>query len=74
MFEVPRVDTRLRNKAEVLVLRPETIGENALPVAISVERVDGLVGETGERLPRIRTHRAFWFGWVAQYPQTVIHK
>ena len=26
MFEVPRADTRLKNKAEVLVLRPETIG------------------------------------------------
>jgi hypothetical protein len=129
MFEVPRVDTRLRNKAEVLVLRPETIGKNALPVAISVERLrrepvfafeaggrnfvvitskaganmlfergahafvprapngevrdttgkrwsvsaDSLVSETGERLSRIPAHRAFWFGWVAQYPQTVLH-
>ena len=33
-----------------------------------------LVSETGERLSRIPAHRAFWFGWVAQYPQTVLHK
>ena len=39
MFEVPRIDTRLKNKAEVLVLRPETIGKNAWPVAIAVERL-----------------------------------
>ena len=130
MFEVPRTDTRLKNKAEVLVLRPETIGRNASPVAIAVERLrrepvyafeaggrhfvvitskaganllfergahrfvpgtregelrdmtgkrwsvsaDGLVSETGERLSRIPAHRAFWFGWVAQHPQTVLHK
>ena len=130
MFEVPGADTRLKNKAEVLVLRPEKIGKDALPVAIAVERLrrervyafeaggrhfvvitskaganmlfergaytfvprtregelrdttgkrwsvsgDGLVSETGERLSRIPAHRAFWFGWVAQYPQTVLHK
>ena len=112
------------------MLRPETIGKNASPVAIAVERLrrepvyafeaggrhfvvmtskaganmlfergghtfvphapdgvlrdttgrrwsvtaDGLVSDTGERLPRIPAHRAFWFGWVAQYPQTVLHK
>jgi hypothetical protein len=130
MFDVPRTDARLKNKAEVLVLRPETIGKNASPVAIAVERLrrepvyafeaggrhfvvitskaganllfergahtfvpgtregelrdrsgkrwsvsaEGLVSETGERLSRIPAHRAFWFGWVAQYPQTVLHK
>ena len=130
MFEVPSVDTRLKNKAEVLVLRPEVIGNDARPVAISVERLrrepvfsfeaagrgfvvitsrggsnmlfergrhtflarasdgslrdtaggrwsvtaDGLLSETGERLARIPAHRAFWFGWVAQYPQTELHK
>jgi hypothetical protein len=130
MFEVPRADTRLKNKAEVLVLRPETIGRDALPVAIAVDRLrrdplyafeaggrqfvvitskaganllfergertfvsrgpdgvlrdstgerwsvtaDALVSETGERLARIPAHRAFWFGWVAQHPETVLHK
>ena len=130
MFEVPSIDARLKNKAEVLVLRPELIGSDARPVAISVERLrrepvfsfeaagrsfvvitsrggsnmlfergrhtfrarapdgslrdtaggrwsvtaDGLLSETGERLARIPAHRAFWFGWVAQYPQTELHK
>lgn len=130
MFEVPRLDTRLRNKAEVLVLRPEVIGGHARPVAIAVDRLrrepvfsfeaggrrfvvitsrgganllfdrgthtfatrapdgsvidttgrhwrvtsDALVSETGERRPRIPAHRAFWFGWVAQYPQTELHR
>lgn len=130
MFEVPAADTRLKNKAEVLVLRPEIIGKDALPVAITVDRLrrdpvyafdaggrsfvvvtskgganllyergghtfapdpggdvvrdtrdrrwtatpDALVSETGERLARVPAHRAFWFGWVAQYPNTVLHK
>jgi hypothetical protein len=130
MFEVPRSDTRLKNKAEVLVLRPETIGTTARPVAISVDRLrrepvfavdaagrrfvvitsegganmvfergvhtfvvqapddsirdtaggrwrvtaDALVSDTGERLGRIPAHRAFWFGWVAQYPETELYK
>jgi hypothetical protein len=130
MFDVPRADRRLKNKAEVVVIRPEIIGRDALPVAIAVERLrrdpvyafdagdrrfvvitsqrganrvyergrhtfvaspaadvvrdvegrrwtmtpDALVSETGERLPRVAAHRAFWFGWVAQYPQTVLHR
>lgn len=130
MFEVPGSDTRLKNKAEVLVVRPEVIGDGALPVAIAVERLlrqpvfsfeaagrgfvvitstggsnllferrshtfpgrapdgslrdaaggrwrvgaDGLVSEAGERLARIPAHRAFWFGWVAQYPRTELYK
>ena len=130
MFEVPVADERLRNKAEVLVLRPEIIGKDALPVAIAVDRLrrepvyafdaggrsfvvvtskgganllyerrshtfvprlvdgavrdaggrrwtataDALVSETGERLARVPAHRAFWFGWVAQHPATVLHK
>lgn len=35
---------------------------------------NGLVSEASERLPRIPAYRAFWFGWVAQYPQTLLHK
>ena len=27
-------------------------------------------GDTGVRLPRVPAHRAFWFGWVAQHPDT----
>ncbi|MDE2782318.1 MAG: DUF3179 domain-containing (seleno)protein, partial [Gemmatimonadota bacterium] len=30
----------------------------------------GLVGPAGERLERLPAHRAFWFGWYAQYPGT----
>jgi hypothetical protein len=130
MFEVPAVDTRLKNKAEVLVLRPEVLGTDAAPVAIAVERLrrepvfaveaggrgfvvisskaganmvyergahtvvgrgpdgaivdsaggrwsagpEALTGPRGARLPRVPAHRAFWFGWVAQYPETVLVK
>ena len=31
---------------------------------------DALVGSGGERLERLPAHRAFWFGWYAQYPGT----
>ncbi len=24
------------------------------------------------RLPRLAAHRAFWFGWYAQHPDTVL--
>ncbi len=130
MFEVPTNDTRLKNKAEVLVLRAEILGNDAKPVAIAVERLrrepvfafdagerrfvvvtspgganvvyergthsfaprradgeirdtdgrrwrtlpDALVSETGERLARVPAHRAFWFGWIAQHPKTVLIK
>ena len=130
MFEVPTNDTRLKNKAEVLVLRSELLGNDARAVAISVERLrrepvypfdaagrrfvvvtspgganavyergthsfapqradggirdtdgrrwrtlpDAMVSETGERLARVPAHRAFWFGWVAQHPDTLLFK
>ena len=31
---------------------------------------DALEGPAGERLERLPAHRAFWFGWYAQYPET----
>ena len=129
MFGVPSVDTRLRNKAEVLVtLLP---GEKRLPVALSVEflkkhpahsftvagrnflvvttpdganrlydtgavrfgstlrdgRVvddagvpwtiteDELLAERGgAKLARVPANRAFWFGWYAQFPETILVK
>ncbi len=130
MFEVPAVDSRLKNKAEVLVLRPELIGPDAAPVAIAADLLkrrpifafeageqrfivvtsedganrmyergafsftkrdtdghirdgeggrwrvtpDALVRDSGERLPRVPAHRAFWFGWYAQHPNTVLHR
>ncbi len=35
---------------------------------------DALVpeGAAGPALPRVPARRAFWFGWVAQYPQTLL--
>ncbi len=35
---------------------------------------DALLSETGERLARVPAHRAFWFGWIAQHPETVLFK
>ena len=124
MFAVPELDTRLRNKDEVVALRlPELPGEQ---LAISVEFLSGQTvyhdslgavelvvltdesgasrvyetrgrwfsrwdgrdvvwDESGERwtlseaaltgpdqtsLRRLPSHRAFWFGWYAQYPET----
>jgi hypothetical protein len=128
MFEVPAIDSRLKNKDEVLVLRREVLGNNAKPMAIAVNRLerdavfafeaggrplvvitskgganrvyergrytfskldrdgtvldssggqwtagsDALVSATGERLAAVPAHRAFWFGWVAQHPDTVL--
>ncbi len=130
MFEVPALDSRLKNKAEVVVLRRELIGLGAAPVAIAVDLLrrqpifafeaggkafvvitskdganrvydraavslvrqdpdgslidsqgrrwrstpDALVCDTGERLPRLATHRAFWFGWYAQHPDTILYR
>jgi hypothetical protein len=34
---------------------------------------EALVGESGEKLPRIAGHNAFWFGWYAFYPTTEIY-
>ncbi|HZL92375.1 MAG TPA: hypothetical protein VFB99_01985, partial [Vicinamibacterales bacterium] len=28
--------------------------------------------DSGVRLPRVPAHRAFWFGWYAQHPDTVL--
>lgn len=89
-----------KNKAEVLVLRPDVIGPGAKPVAIAVARLKrepvftfeaagrSFVVETskgganrvyergasGERLREVPAHRAFWFGWVAQFPDTELHR
>jgi hypothetical protein len=130
MFDVPATDRRLRNKAEVLVLRPELLEPDSPPVAIAVDLLkrtpvflfdagarrfvvvtskagasriyergsvgleardpdgrlrdsggnrwrvtpDALVGENGQRLPRVPSHQVFWFAWYAQHPDTVLHR
>ena len=131
MFQVSRPDQRLKNKAEVVVLRP-TSAEQEVPVAISVDLLkrqpvfhfeaagqnfvvvttpaganrvyragehkfdkvvpEGIVvGRDGERwrvteealvsqsqperrLARQPAQRAFWFGWHAQFPSTILLK
>ncbi|HJU43875.1 MAG TPA: DUF3179 domain-containing (seleno)protein [Vicinamibacterales bacterium] len=131
-FQVSKTDRRLKNKAEVLVmrLRPAAGGE-AQPVAVSANflkrtpvfhleiagrrllivttrqganrvyalgqhavafpanaSTDRLVDTAGRVwrigedalasadgsvvLPRVVAHRAFWFGWFAQYPNTAL--
>ena len=123
MFGVPKLDTRLPNKAEVLALRfTGTQGQLAIAAdflranrvyhdriarrpfvvltdasganrvyesgAVRFESWDGdlrvrersgriwklsedrLIGPGGEALKRLPAHRAFWFGWVAAYPDT----
>lgn len=131
MFGVPSTDRRLKNKDEVLVLRPPagTPGAAHTPAAIAVDLLnrqpifharaggqsfvvittrgganraydsgdrrfsagggsdrltddrgktwtiteDALVAD-GERAPRLAAQRAFWFGWHAQFPETVLIK
>ena len=38
---------------------------------VSEERLERLDGQAGA-LPRVPAQRAFWFGWRAQYPETVL--
>jgi hypothetical protein len=84
MFEVSRHDRRLRNKDEILAIRPP--GKAPLAIAVSYLRKKreftvehegvaltvstsksgaSVVRAGGERVP---AHRAFWFGWQAQFP------
>ena len=126
IFTVPQIDTRLKNKAEVLALRFG--GDAAAPTVIDaaflsrtpiyqgelgdvayvvltdpsganrvyrtqgqrftetrgdqsvvgddgrVWRIDedGLTADDGQTLARLPAHRAFWFGWHAAHPDTVL--
>jgi hypothetical protein len=131
MFSVPSTDTRLSNKAEVLVMRLPLGGGRSQPVAIDAEFLarrpvyqarlaehdvvivtsrgganraydasgrrfvrllpddrllddqnvswqvteDALVGAEGiPPRPRLAAQRAFWFGWHAQFPDTILIK
>lgn len=88
MFEVSRQDARLARKAEVLVIRlpqrkplalslsylkkhPEWKGSHE---GAAIEVFSSAAGSTkvlvdGQPFP---AHRAFWFGWYAQFPATVL--
>lgn len=35
---------------------------------------DALVGPDGENAPRLSGHLAYWFGWYAFFPNTLIYK
>jgi hypothetical protein len=133
MFRVPRIDSRLKNKAEVLVFRLATpAGGRSQAVAIAADllrrqrvyqldvgdhhlvvittaaganrvyrsgsnRLSGItpdgrvIDEKGRlwkadeehlqaefdaalRLPRVPAHRAFWFAWYGQFPDTILVK
>jgi hypothetical protein len=131
MFRVPKLDTRLANKAEVLGILLPAVGGGRHAVAfaaayLSRTRVhhevvegrtfvvltsvrganrvyeagstrvagwvdattvrdqagalwtvteDALVSRTGSAvLPRVPAFRAFWFGWYAQFPDTILVK
>jgi hypothetical protein len=133
MFHAP-TDSRLANKAEVLVLRmgPAESGAGARPVVIAADFLQAhpvyeldaagrqlvvvttpaganrvyergprhfVASRTGRRLldadgrdwivdedalraafdpelrlPRVPAHRAFWFGWYAQHPDTILNR
>ena len=124
MFAVPELDTRLKNKDQVVALRLPELPAEQLAIAVDfladqtvyhdslgavalvvltdesgASRVyetrgrmfsrwdsqDGVWDESGARwtlsepaltgpdqtsLRRLPSHRAFWFGWYAQYPET----
>ncbi len=128
MFNVPRLDDRLPNKAEVLAVRVDEASGKQLAIAADFlaahpvyhdrvatvnfvvltdasganrvydahdvtfaswnggdsarDRDNGvwkvseaqLVGPRGETRQRLPSHRAFWFGWVAAYPDTRLVK
>ena len=87
MFEVSRRDQRLKNKDEVLVVRlkgkrPLAISAKWLErrplyelehdgAKLTIRSAAGAnrVFLDGKQIP---AHRAFWFGWYAQYPDTVL--
>ena len=86
MFEVSGADSRLKNKDEVLAIRlpgktPLAISARFLGrrrefeiehegVALVVRTSPGGANRVFAGGKRIPAHRAFWFGWYAQYPAT----
>ncbi len=90
MFAVSKRDSRLKNKDEVLVIRLEGKRPLAIAVRLLERRPEFEVAHEGVDLTvrtgeggsnrvyagdrRIPAHRAFWFGWYAQFPDTVLVK
>lgn len=90
MFGVSRKDRRLKNKDEVLIVRLQGKTPLAISTKLLerqkvfeyrhegeelVVRTDGSganrVYRDGQRIP---AYRAFWFGWYAQFPETILLK
>jgi hypothetical protein len=87
MFDVSRRDRRLKNKDEVLVVRIRGKRPLAIAVRFLEKRSAYEVEPDGMKLTvrtegganrvysggvQVPAHRAFWFGWYAQYPDTVL--
>jgi len=90
MFEVSRRDARLKLKDEVLVVRlagkrPLAVAARLLErrplfeiehegVALTIRTSKGGANRVFAGGQRIPAHRAFWFGWFAQFPDTALVK
>jgi len=90
MFEVSRRDSRLRNKEEVLVVRlagkkPLAISTRLLQskrgynynhegVPLTIQTSAAGANRVFANGQPVASHRAFWFGWYSQYPDTVLLK
>ena len=90
MFGVSRRDTRLKHKDEVLVIRMPGKKPLAIAVRLLERRREFSVEHEGIALTvltskgggnrvyagneRVPAHRAFWFGWYAQFPETILVK
>ncbi len=88
MFEVSRRDKRLKNKDEVLTIRlkgkrPVAVAAKFLArkpvyelehdgVKLVIRTESGGANRVYVEGKQIPAHRAFWFGWYAQYPETVL--
>ncbi len=87
MFEVARRDNRLRNKDEVLAIRIRGTRPLAIAAKLLARRAVYELEHDGVRITirtegganrafvdgkQIPAYRAFWFGWYAQNPDTVL--
>ena len=47
--------------------------EDALRNGLYLVTEDALVGPDGRQAPRISGHLAYWFGWYAFFPNTLVY-
>jgi hypothetical protein len=69
VFELPSADARIRSWVNDGLVRDSQGGQWRVTE-------EALVHETApeHRLPRVAAFRAFWFGWYAQFPDTILVK